>query len=144
MNLTPEDLAATDDSQKLAILECMLLAIFADGKVEEHELKRFDAIVGALPWGMEKPVIIALLQGAQTRMKTMNTPQAIMDYVAQIAARVPSQTLREKIVFTMGLLAASDGTLHQFEKNILGLCVVSFNITSDRLAAIKSAVAERA
>ena len=42
----------------------------------------------------------------------------------------------------MGVLAESDGALHQFEKNILGLTLVAFNITSDRLAEIKAAMAE--
>ena len=141
MQLEAADLSAADDPAKLAILECMLLAVFADGQVTADEIDRFDAIVERLPWGMDKPVLIALVRGAQERMRTMSTPQAIADFVANIAGRVPSQALREKIVYTMATIAATDGVLHQFEKNLLGLFAVSFNLNSTRIAAIKEAVA---
>ncbi len=98
MQLQAADLEAADDPAKLAILECMLLAIFADGQVTTDEIRKFDAIGDKLPWGMEKPVLIALIKGAQERMKALTTPQAISDFVANIATRVPSQALREKMV----------------------------------------------
>ena len=143
MKLEAADIAGADDSQKLAILECMMLAMFADGVVTPDELRRFDAIAEALPWGMERPVLVALLRGAQERMRTLSTGPAILDFVAGLAQRVTSQVLREKIVYTMATLAESDGKLHQFEKNILGVMVVSFNIPSDRVELIKAAVATR-
>ena len=139
--LQSADLEAADDPAKLAILECMLLAIFADGVVTPEEIQRFDQIVLALPWGMEQPVLIALLKGAQERMRPLGDPKAILDFVASIAARVPSPALREKIVYTMGVLAATDGKLHQYEKNILGVVVVAFNLTVAKIEEIKSAVA---
>lgn len=141
MHLLPADLDAADDSAKLAILECMLLSIYADGVVTPQELTRFQGIVAALPWGMEEPVLVALLKGATQRMKPLTHPQAILDYVANLAERVPSPALREKIVFTMGVLAASDGALHQFEKNILGVVVVAFGLTRPKVEEIKAAVA---
>jgi uncharacterized tellurite resistance protein B-like protein len=144
MHLVAADIESADDSAKLAILECMLLAIFADGAVNDIEIRRFDAIVAGLPWGMDEAVLIALLKGAQERMKPLNHPQAILDFVANIATRVTSQTLREKIVYTMGVLAAADGTLHQFEKNMLGVVVTAFDVTRDKVEQIKAAVAETA
>ena len=40
----------------------------------------------------------------------------------------------------MAIMAAADDVMHPFERNLLGLCVVSFNITSDRVKAIRAAV----
>lgn len=140
MQLEAADLNAADDSAKLAILECMLLAVFADGKVTADEIQKFDQIAESVPWGMDKPILVALIKGAQERMKTMNTPQAITDFVANISTRVTSPVLREKIVYTMALIAATDGVMHQFEKNLLGLMIISFNLTTDKVKEIKAAV----
>ena len=38
----------------------------------------------------------------------------------------------------MARLAAADGVLHQFEKNVLGMMVVAFNLTAAQVEAIKA------
>ena len=137
MQLDASDFAALDDSGKLAVLEALMLVVYADGKVTPDEIRRFDAIVTALPWGVGQDVLKALLQGANERMATLTTPVAISDFVSNLATRLPGAALREKVLYTM---ATADDVLHPFERNLLGLCVVSFNITSDRVKAIKAAV----
>ncbi|MBK7076403.1 MAG: TerB family tellurite resistance protein [Myxococcales bacterium] len=140
MQLDASDFAALDDSGKLAVLEALMLVVYADGKVTPDEIRRFDAIVTALPWGVGQDVLKALLQGANERMATLTTPVAISDFVSNLATRLPGAALREKVLYTMATMAAADDVLHPFERNLLGLCVVSFNITSDRVKAIKAAV----
>jgi len=140
MQLDAQDLTAADDAQKVAILEALLLAIHADGVVSPAEINRFDRIVGSLPWGVDRPVLIAMIQGAQQRLARVKGPQGVMDFVAGIASRVTAPELREKVLYSMGVVAGADGTFHQFEKNLLGLVAVSFNISSERLGAIKAAV----
>ena len=117
-----------------------MLVVYADGKVTPDEIRRFDGIVTALPWGVGPDVLKALLQGANQRMATLNTPVAISDFVSNLATRLPGAELREKVLFTRAMMAAAADVLHPFERNLLGLCVVSFNITSDRVKAIKAAV----
>jgi hypothetical protein len=68
------------------------------------------------------------------------TPVAISDFVSNLATRLPGAALREKVLYTMATMAAADDVLHPFERNLLGLCVVSFNITRDRVKAITAAV----
>lgn len=140
MKLEAADFAAMDDSAKLAVLESLLIAIYADGVVMPEEVQRFDQIVARLPWGMEPPVLMALAAGAKARLDKLTTPVAISDFVAGVAARITAPRIREKVVYTMASIAAADGKLHQFEKNILGLYAVSFGITSDRIAEIKAAL----
>ncbi len=140
MQLDASDFTALDDSGKLAVLEALMLVVYADGKVTPDEIRRFDAIVTALPWGVGQDVLKALLQGANERMATLTTPVAISDFVSNLATRLPGAALREKVLYTMATMAAADDVLHPFERNLLGLCVVSFNITSDRVKAIRAAV----
>jgi len=144
MQLTAADLAAADDPTKLAILESMLLAVFADGQVHSDEIRVFNRLAEALPWGMDKEVLTALIHGAQERMKALTNPTAISDFVIGIALRVPSQGLRQKILYTMAVLAAADGSMHSFEKNLLGLVAVAFNLTSDTVRSLKDALAAAA
>jgi uncharacterized tellurite resistance protein B-like protein len=143
MQLEAADLEATDDPQKLAIIESMLLAVFADGEASPLEIRKFDGIVERLPWGVDKPVLDAMVVGAMQRMQPLTTEQAILAFAAGIAQRVPAPALREKIVYTMAVLAEADGVMHQFEQNILGVMIVAFEIPPDRVAAIKAAVSSR-
>lgn len=141
MQLTASDFAALDDSQRLAVMEALMLVVYADGKVAPDEIRRFDQVVRELPWGVEPEVLKAMFKGANARMVNLSTAVAITDFVSGLAARLPGAELREKVVVAMATLAEADGVMHPFEKNLLGLFVVAFNLTSDRVAAIKAAVA---
>jgi hypothetical protein len=140
MHLEASDFAAMDDAQRLAVLETMVIGLIADNKVTPPEIRRFDEIVLALPWGVEREVLVAMITGARDRLLALKTPERIQDYVMGLATKLPSQALREKVVFTMATLMLSDGDLAQGEKNVLGLFVIAFGITSDRAAAIKAAL----
>ena len=141
MKLEASDFAALDDAGKLAVVETLMLVVYADGKVMPDEVRRFDALVSALPWGVSPEVLKALIAGANQRMQSLSTPIAISDFVANLATRLVGAELREKVLFTMATMAEADGVMHPFERNLLGLFVVSFNLTSDRVTAIKDAVA---
>lgn len=140
MKLEASDFAALDDAGKLAVVETLMLVVYADGKVMPDEVRRFDAVVSALPLGLSPEVLKALIAGANQRMQSLSTPIAIADFVANLATRLVGAALREKVLFTMATMAEADGVLHPFERNLLGLFAVSFNLTSDRVTAIKDAV----
>ncbi|HEU0032309.1 MAG TPA: TerB family tellurite resistance protein [Kofleriaceae bacterium] len=140
MHLEASDFAALDDAQRLAVLETMVIGLIADNKVTPAEIRRFDEIVLALPWGVERDVLVGMIKGAQQRLTSFKSPAEIHDYVAGLATRLPSPALRDKVVFTMATLMFSDGEIDTLEKNVLGMFVIAFNITSERLAAIKAAL----
>ena len=140
MHLDATDFAAMDDAQRLAVLEAMVVGMIADNKITPAEERRFDEIVLGLPWGVERAVLAAMIAGARGRLAALKTPDEVHDYVEALASRLPSQTLREKVVFTMATLMFSDGEQVQAEKKVLGLFVVAFGITSDRAAAIREAL----
>jgi uncharacterized tellurite resistance protein B-like protein len=143
VKLEPEDFAAMDDAQKAALLEALVTGVLADGKVTPAEIARFDEVVGGLPWGVDRPILTAMVTAAQERVKAIDGPAALQDFVASLAARLPTPALRDKIFYTMATVIVADGEIGQLEKNILGLFVLAFNITSERVAAIKAAVTGR-
>jgi uncharacterized tellurite resistance protein B-like protein len=141
MKLEAADLLAMDDGQKVAVLEALVTGVLADGKVTPNEIRRFDEVVLALPWGMDEPVLTALVKGTQQRVLALKSATDVQDFVANLAARLPSPELRDKVVFTMATVMAADNEVNQLERNVIGLFVLAFGITSERSAAIKAAVA---
>ena len=143
MKLASEDVIAMSDEQKLVVLEALVVGVLADGKVEPEEVKRFDEVVGTLPWGLDKAVLAALVTQTQQRVSSLPNAQAVTDFVINMAARIPTATLRDKVFFTMCTIMAADGDVNRLEKAVIGVFVLAFGITSDRLAAIKTAIIGR-
>ncbi len=139
MQLAAADFENMDDAQRLAVLEAMVVGLIADNQVTPPEVRRFDEIVMALPWGVERAVLSAMISGARNRLAALKRDE-IDSYVKQLAERLPSQELREKVIYTMATLMFSDGEQVQAEKNVLGLFVIAFGITTERAAAIRDAL----
>jgi hypothetical protein len=140
MKLAASDFALMDEGQRVAVLETMVIGLIADNRITPGELRRFDEIVLELPWGVEREVLSAMIRGAKDRVTALKTPSEIQDYLVELGTRLSTPELREKLVFTLATLMLSDGELVQLEKNVLGLFVVAFGITSDRAAAIREAL----
>lgn len=140
MKLEPADLEAMDDGTKVAVLEALVTGVLADGKVTTEEVLHFDRVVADLPWGMERPVMEALIKGTQQRVANMKTPPEVLDFVVGMAARIPTPALREKVIYTMCSVMVADGDVNTLERNVIGVFVLAFGITTERLAAIKSAL----
>lgn len=142
MKLEAADLLAMDDGQKTAVLEALVTGVLADGKVTRDEIQRFEEVMMSLPWGMDEPALKALVKTTQERVIALKTLPQIQDFVANLAARLPSPELRDKVLFTMATVMAADAEVNQLERNVIGLFVLAFGITSERTARIKAAVAE--
>lgn len=140
VKLEAADFATMDDPERAALLEALVTGVLADGKITPDEVRRFDQIVLALPWNMEPGVLDALVKGTQQRVAGLKSATDLMDFVASLAARLPHPTLRDKVLATMATVMAADGDVNQLEKNTIGVFVLAFGITSDRLAAIKAYV----
>ncbi len=143
VKLEPADIAALDDAQKLAVLEALVAAVLADGKPTQIELAGFDHIVANLPWGMERAVLEAQIKGVAQRIAAFESPNQVSDFIVGMASRLPTQSLREKVFYTVATIIFADGEVSKLEQNTLGALVFAFGITSDRLAAIKLAVTGR-
>jgi uncharacterized tellurite resistance protein B-like protein len=140
MRLEAAEFAALDESQRSAFLEALVGMLTTDGNVSQQESDLFDKIVNSYPWGVERDVFIAMVKGIGDRLKQVKTLPQAHDFVAGIAARLPSPELRDKVFFTIAALAFADGTVNKAEVFTLELFQVSFGITSERLAKIKAAI----
>ena len=143
VKLEAADIEGLDDTQKLAVLEALVTAVLADGAATQIELATFDRAVGALPWGMEREILEAEIKGVAQRISSFKSPTEISDFIIGMAARLPSQPLREKVFYTVATIMFADGEISKLEQNTLGALVFAFGITSERLAAIKLAVTGR-
>ena len=140
MKLEAADITAMDDSQKVAVLEALVTGVLCDGQVSAPEVAKFDEIVLALPWGMEQPVLQAVIKGTQQRVAGLKGPGPVMDFIAGLAARLTTPELRDKVLYTMASVMYADKNVNQLEKNTIGAFMLAFGVTTDRLAAIKAAV----
>ncbi len=144
MRLDAADLSALEDPERLAVLEALVVGVIADGHINAAETKKFDELVLGLPWGFDRAVLAVMIQGAHERLAGLTTPVEVHDYLVALARRLPSASLREKVVFTMAALMQSDGDFNRAEKNVVGAVAVAFGIPSDRVAAINDALHGRA
>ncbi len=143
VRLEPADVEALDDSQKVAVIEALITGVLADGRATEVELGWFRTVVARLPWGMEPPVLDATIKGAAQRVSTLKSPAEISDFIVGLATRLPSQLLREKVLYTVATIMSAERALNDLEQNTLGALVLAFGITSDRVRVIKEAVTGR-
>lgn len=142
MKLEAADMLAMDDGQKTAVLEALVTGVLADGKITPDEIARFEELMVSLPWGIDEPVLKAMVKATQERVIALKTLANVQDFVANLAARLTSPELRDKVLFTMATVMSADAEVNQLERNVIGLFVLAFGITSERTAAIKAAVAQ--
>jgi uncharacterized tellurite resistance protein B-like protein len=144
MKLDAADFSTLEDPERLAVLEALVVGVIADGQINAAESRHFDELVLGLPWGFDREVLRVMIQGAHERLSGLTTPVEIHDYLVKLAQRLPSESLREKVIFTMATLMHSDGEFNRAEKNVVGAVAVAFGIPSDRVAAINDALHGRA
>jgi uncharacterized tellurite resistance protein B-like protein len=144
MKLEAADFSALEDPERLAVLEALVVGVIADGQINAAETRQFDELVLGLPWGFDRAVLSVMIQGAYERLAGLKTPVEIHDYLVKLAHRLPSVSLREKVIFTMATLMYSDGEFNRAEKNVVGAFAVAFGIPSERVAAINEALHGRA
>jgi uncharacterized tellurite resistance protein B-like protein len=140
MRLEVAEFQALDEAQRSAFLEALVGMLTTDGNVSQQESALFDRIVGSYPWGVDREVMVAMIKGVGDRLKEVKTKPQAHDFVASIAARLPSPDLRDKVFFTIAAIAFADGTVNKAEVFTLELFQVSFGITSERLEKIKAAL----
>src|SRR5688500_14760033 len=108
MRLEAAEFAALDETQRSAFLEALVGMLTTDGNVGQQESDLFDKIVNFYPWGVERDVFLAMVKGINERLKEVKTLPQAHDFVASIAARLPSPELRDKVFYTIAALAFAD------------------------------------
>lgn len=135
LNISAADLAELSAPQQEAILQALFLAVGIDRVVDEAESQQFNQVVAQIPWTVEAARLRAVLRETAARRKVSQAPENIA-WIHEIAAQLPGQALREKVLAAMGRLALAN-QLSDAERGLLGATAEAFKIPKERLAELR-------
>lgn len=138
---TADELAPLDDDQSSAILESLFLTMLADGRIAPEEVSAFTMAALAYPWrwGPSAEVIKDKLEGIGHRLGGISR-ETMKAHLANMGARIPTPTLREKTFAGMFALMLVDGELAEMEKDTAMAFAGTFDIPPQRATEIISQV----
>lgn len=138
--LTKEEVQALTPEQQDAILEAMVVAVVADGKIGQDEIARFNSELALVPWAQPREEVIKKAQAAQARVVALANDEERLAMLKSIAARLPRGPIAEKTLGMMALVTAADKNVDVAEQNTLAAFALAFGITKDRLAVIAASL----
>jgi uncharacterized tellurite resistance protein B-like protein len=138
--LNQEDVKSLSEDQQSAIFDALVAAAWADGTVSQAEMARFEAEVVKVPWGKDEQALLKMVHASKARVDQLKDKDGVLAFIKGIADRVPSQTIREKILYMMGVIMYSDRQLGEAEKNVVAAFAQAFNITKERFDLIGAEV----
>jgi uncharacterized tellurite resistance protein B-like protein len=140
--ITQDDIKALSDDQQSVIFDALVTAAWADGNVSEAEMSRFEKEIVKIPWGKPDSVLIEMVKASKERLASLKTRDSVLTFIKDIADKLPKQELREKVVYTMGLIMFTDRELNNAEANVITAFKEAFGIDKERFDALASAVRE--
>jgi hypothetical protein len=136
-----EEIQSLTSDQQDAILEALVVAVVANGRVGQDEVARLKDEVKRIPWGQPKEAIIEKAQAAQTRVNALSGDSERVALLKSIAARLPPGPVAEKTIATMGLvMGAADHSVDAQEQNTLITYALAFGINKERFQAIAESI----
>src|SRR6266702_459009 len=130
--LTQDDLKDLNDDQKSAIFDALITAAWADGSVSVAEMQLFEKEVGKLSWGKSEAELLNMIDGSKGRLNALQDREGVVQFIKSVAARLPAQALREKVLYTMTRLMVTERKLELAEQNIVGAFLAAFGISKER------------
>jgi uncharacterized tellurite resistance protein B-like protein len=137
--ISQEDVKGLAEDQLTAIVDALVVAAWADGSATPVEMQRFESEVGKLPWGRPVDQIVAMVQQSVKRVAAVKGDEA-MKFISGVADRLKDQRLREKVLYTMGVITFADKQMADSERRMLSAFAETFQIPVDRVQAISAAL----
>ena len=138
--ITTEEIQSLTPEQQDAILEALVIAAVADGKVARDDVARFDSQLGTVPWVQSEEEILKKAQAARARIAALANDDEKLAMLKSIAARLPQGPIAEKTLGMMALIMTADGPVSDAEQLTLSAFALAFGITRERLAALAGAI----
>jgi uncharacterized tellurite resistance protein B-like protein len=138
--LTQDDVKALSEDQKGAIFDALVTAAWADGNVTQAEMERFEQEIVKLPWGKDDAELVKMVHGSRERVTGLKDRDSVIRFIKTVADRLPSPEIREKVLYTMGVIMFTDRELNPPEKNVIAAFTEAFSIAPDRFDAIEAEV----
>jgi uncharacterized tellurite resistance protein B-like protein len=134
--LTPVDVMGLSDDQKAAVLDALVAAAWADGSVSQAEAARFELELVKTPLAKDEQTLGKMVMASRERFASLKSKEAVFGFIKGIADKLPLPHIREKVLYTMGVVAFAEGSLNVNEKNVIAAFAQAFNVTKDRFDLI--------
>ena len=134
--MTDRDLQDLTRGEVDAVIDALAMGVFADFEVNSYEEDEFSALLTALTWGRQSSgTFQAQAETARFKAQAMGSEEALEDFAADIASRLP-KTVVEKVYSMLASIAAADNELNSDEEAVLAAFANAFGIGADRADAI--------
>ncbi|HEU6447835.1 MAG TPA: hypothetical protein VFV23_05310 [Verrucomicrobiae bacterium] len=117
-----------NDSQKRALLDLLVLGMYADGNLDLIEDEKAQRILDSISFASDTERQ-QFLDGSFTRARQYNiSPASQRGYVSQIAKQFPTPALRRKVYNALEDSLSSDNKIADKERELLILVTEEFNL----------------
>jgi uncharacterized tellurite resistance protein B-like protein len=141
LTLTPADVESLTLEQQDAVLEALVVAVVADGSVGQPEVARFNAEVGAVPWGRSMDEVARMAQAAKARIFGLRSDAERLSMLKSISKKLHDSPVREKVLAMMARVSMADHAVNVSETNVLLAFGAAFGISRERTGEIWRALA---
>ncbi len=131
--LSPEDLQTLTPEQRDAILDALVVAVVSDANVAPAEIARFNAEVGAVPWGRSMDEVVRMAQAARARVMGLKNDGERLAMLKSISARLPSAEVKGKVFAMMARVMLADRAVNVTEKNVLKAFALAFGLSDEQV-----------
>jgi uncharacterized tellurite resistance protein B-like protein len=141
--ITQNDMNGVSEEQQSTVFDALVTAAWADGKVSDAEMKRFEEEVVKIPWGKPEAELIKMIHASTARVGALKDKDAVLAFIKAIADKLPKQDFREKVLHTMVQVMYADKDLNAEEKNVIMAFVEAFGVTHARFQDIAASVLKK-
>jgi uncharacterized tellurite resistance protein B-like protein len=138
--INAEDVKGLNDDQISAVFDALVAAAWADGNVSQVEKDSFEAALTALPWNKPSDQLVKMIEASVGKVAAVKDREGVMKYIEGVAERLTDQNMREKVLYTMGVITFADKDMSESEKNVMKAFTELFKIPMDKAKDIAIAI----
>lgn len=128
--------SAISDTQELALVDALALAMAADHEVSQVEREELTKLLRALDWKQSGSLESYVERSLDNARRYLGEPGGVLKYCMDISARLAEGWLREEAYYFAGRLSASDQRIEDTEHEFLQALVQAFALDNDTQARI--------
>lgn len=126
-----------DDTQELALVDALTLAMSVDRDVSDIERKELTSLLRALDWEQSVELESYVSQSLNRANDTLDQQGGVLKYCMDISQRLAEDWLREETYYFAGRISATDHRIGEDEHQFLQSLVQAFAL--DKVAQARIA-----
>lgn len=128
--------SSIQDTQELALVDALALAMSADGDVSSVEREELTDLLRALDWNQTTTLESYVEESLNKAQTYLAEPGGMLKYCMDISARLEQEWLREETYYYAARISASDHSIDDNEHNFLQSLVQALALPKDAQARI--------